>query len=104
MFRVLQIWFALYTAALFIVLQAGLLQLHDPDYLWLFSALTGFAYGNLFALLPIVTLERFGLKRFSAVSLVYCIQNAISVTMCSRDLGVSRTGELSRLLRRSAAI
>jgi hypothetical protein len=62
-----QIWFATYIATLFTSLQISATFLKNPQHLWLISGLLGFAYGNMFALLPIITLEWFGMMHFSAV-------------------------------------
>lgn len=63
-----KIWFAVLVSVLFTLSQVSAYQATALGNLWIVSTLVGFAYGNLFSLLPILTLEWFGLTNFSAVS------------------------------------
>lgn len=65
-----QIWFTLVVALLFLISQVAAQTTHDVGYLATVSGLLGMAYGNLFALLPIVVLEWFGLGAFAVDSWV----------------------------------
>ncbi|GHJ84877.1 hypothetical protein NliqN6_1279 [Naganishia liquefaciens] len=60
-----RVWFTLFIALLFLTSQIAVQTTHDVANLATVSGLLGLAYGNLFALLPIVVLEWFGLANFS---------------------------------------
>lgn len=61
-----QIWFCSFISIIFAISQVSAQYVDSVEHLWRVSCLVGFAYGNLFALLPIVTLEIFGLAHFSS--------------------------------------
>ena len=49
------------------------------DQLWKVSSIVGFSYGSVFSLLPMVTLEWFGVKHFASVGRILDIPNLSSV-------------------------
>ncbi|SGY60781.1 BQ5605_C007g04484 [Microbotryum silenes-dioicae] len=63
--RFQRIWWYVPTALLFVISQLFARGADGVDSLLLPTALTGFAYGAMFALSPIVCLERFGVRFFA---------------------------------------
>lgn len=54
-------------SVLFFLSQLILMGIEDVGQLWRASASVGLAYGGTFGLLPVITIEWFGLKHFSQV-------------------------------------
>lgn len=94
-----QIWFASLVSTFFLISQISAQRIHIISHLWRVSSILGFAYGNMFALLPIVTLEWFGLAHFSSVSGGVGLRSREGCGLTDLGLGASRIGESCRLLR-----
>ncbi|KAK4685150.1 hypothetical protein P7C73_g5008, partial [Tremellales sp. Uapishka_1] len=60
-----QVWFLPIIAMAFILAQQLALHVTSVEHLWIVSTILGFAYGALFNVLPMLTLEYFGMAHFS---------------------------------------
>lgn len=64
-FRIRRIWFCCVTSFVFVISQIAAQKASTVGRLWHVSAAVGFAYGNVFGLLPVVTMEFWGLRELT---------------------------------------
>lgn len=75
-FRVKRVWFCCVTSIFFVISQLAAQSATNVNNLWHVSALLGFAYGNIFGLLPVVTLEFWGLGEDLSISTREVVERA----------------------------